>query len=304
MNKQKAGNIAAIAAYLIWGALPLYWALLDSVPPLVVLAFRVLFSLALLSPILFFARWRGEVKRVLADRRSTMKAIAAGLLIFANWGLFIWGLEQGLHVQVSFGYYFSPLLQVALGALFLKERMQPATIAAFVLALAAVAYLMISEGVFPWYSMLLAASFSVYGLVKKKVDTDSYTGLFLETMFSAPLAVAILVIFAGQGGIAFGQDWGISLLLVGAGPVTAIPLMLYSAAARRIPLTSLGFFQYFSPTLTLVLGVTVFGKAITQAETVGFIVVWAALVVYSVGAVWRLRKSRITERTSLNQPLS
>lgn len=291
MNKQLSGNLAAISSYVIWGALPLYWALLDNVPPLVVLAFRVLASLALLSPILFFAKWRGEVKRVLTDRRSALKALAAGLLIFSNWGLFIWGLEQGLHVQVSFGYYFSPLLQVVLGALFLKERMQPATIAAFVLALAAVAYLMISSGVFPWYSMVLAASFAVYGLVKKKVDTDSYTGLFLETMFSAPLAIAILVIFGVQSGIAFGQDLGISLLLIGAGPVTAIPLMLYSEAARRIPLTSLGFFQYFSPSITLALGVTVFGKTVTHAELVGFIVVWAALIIYSAGAVYRIRKN-------------
>jgi chloramphenicol-sensitive protein RarD len=296
MNGQKTGNLLAISSYLIWGALPLYWALLDSVNPLVVLAYRVLFSLALLSPILLFVKWRGEVKRVLTDRRKTLKALVAGLLIFANWGLFIWGLEQGLHVQVSFGYYFSPLLQIALGALFLKERMEPATMAASALALVAVAYLMISDGVFPWYSVLLAATFAAYGLVKKKVDTDAYTGLFLETMFSAPLAIALLVIFGLQSGIAFGQSWGISLLLIGAGPVTAIPLMLYSEAARRIPLTSLGFFQYFSPSLTLVLGVTVFHKPVTHAEMIGFIVVWIALAVYSVGAIYRIRKSRALEQ--------
>lgn len=299
MNRQdgqKTGNILAIASYMIWGALPLYWALLNSVHPLVVLAYRVLFSLALLSPILLFAKWRGEVKRILTDRRRTLKSLAAGLLIFLNWGLYIWGLEQGLHVQASFGYYFSPLLQVALGTLILKEKMRPTTIAAFVLALAAVAYLMISDGVFPWYAILLASSFSLYGLVKKKVDTDAYTGLFLETAFSAPLAVALLVIFGLQSGIAFGQSWGISLLLVGAGPVTAVPLMLYSAAARRIPLTSLGFFQYFSPTLTLLLGVTVFHKAVSPAEWIGFITVWVALIVYSAGAVYRLRKSRVPEQ--------
>ena len=296
MNGQKTGNIMAIVSYLVWGALPLYWALLNSVPPLMVLAFRVLFSLALILPILFFAKWRGEVKRVLADRRRTLKAVAAGLLIFLNWGLYIWGLEQGLHVQVSFGYYFSPLLQVALGALFLRERMHPATIAAFAMALLAVAYLMISDGVFPWYAIVLAASFSTYGLAKKKVDTDSYTSLFLETAVTAPLAAVILVIYGAGSGIAFGQDWGTSLLLIGAGPVTAVPLLLYSASARRIPLTSLGFFQYFSPTVTLALGVTVFHKTVSPAELVGFIAVWAALIVYSMGAVYRMRKARVPER--------
>jgi chloramphenicol-sensitive protein RarD len=296
MNGQKTGNTLAIVAYLVWGALPLYWALLDHVHPFVVLAFRVLASLALLSPILLFARWRGELARALTNRKSALKALAAGLLIFFNWGLFIWGLEQGLHVQVSFAYYFSPLLQIALGALFLKERMQPATVAAFVIALLAVAYLLISDGVFPWYSMVLAVTFAAYGLVKKTVDTDSYTGLFLEAMFSTPLAVAILVIFGLQSGIVFGQDWGTSLLLIGAGPVTAVPLILYAAAARRISLTSLGFFQYFSPSLTLALGVTVFHKSVSHAETIGFIAVWAALAVYSAGAIYRMRKARALER--------
>ena len=296
MNGQKTGNILAVAAYLVWGALPLYWALLDSVPPLVVLAFRVLCSMLLLVPILLFEKWRSEIKRVLADRRKTLKAIAAGLLIFANWGLFIWGLEQGMHVQASFAYYFSPLLQVAMGALLLKERIHAATAVAFVMALAAVIYLMISGGVFPLFAILLAVTFSSYGLVKKLVDTDAYTGLFLETMFTAPLAAAILAVYGTGSGIAFGQDWATSLLLIGAGPATALPMVLYSAAARRIPLTSLGFFQYFSPTLTLILGVTVFQKTVSPAERVGFIVIWVALVIYSVSAVYRMRKARALER--------
>jgi len=296
MNGQKTVNILAVAAYLVWGALPLYWALLDSVPPLVVLAFRVLCSMLLLAPILLFAKRRGEIKRVLTDRRRTLKAVAAGLLVFANWGLFIWGLEQGMHVQVSFGYYFSPLLQVVMGALLLKERMHATTAVAFVLALSAVVYLMISGGVFPWFAIALAVTFSAYGLVKKLVDTDAYTGLFLETMFTAPLAAAILVVYGTGSGIAFGQDWATSLLLIGAGPATALPLILFSAAARHIPLTSLGFFQYLSPTLTLILGVTVFQKTVSPAEMVGFIVIWVALVIYSAGAVHRIRKAHALER--------
>ena len=296
MNGQKTGNILAVAAYLVWGALPLYWALLDSVPPLVVLAFRVLCSMLLLAPILLFAKWRGEIKRVLTDRRKMLKAVAAGLLVFFNWGLFIWGLEQGMHVQVSFGYYFSPLLQVVMGALLLKERMHATTAVAFAMALLAVIYQMISGGFFPWFAIALAVTFSAYGLVKKLVDTDSYTGLFLETMFTAPLAAAILVVYGMGSGIVFGQDWATSLLLIGAGPATALPLILFSAAARRIPLTSLGFFQYLSPTLTLVLGVTVFQKPVSPAELVGFIVVWAALIIYSAGAMYRMRKSRALER--------
>jgi chloramphenicol-sensitive protein RarD len=292
MSKQLTGNLAALAAYLIWGALPLYWGLLDSVPPFVVLAFRVLFSLLLLAVILFFARWRGEIKRVLSDKKRTLKALAASLLIFSNWALFIWGLAQGLHIDVSFGYYLSPLVAVVLGALFLKEKMQPSTIAAFVLALGAVAYLMIAGDVFPWLAVALAVTFAVYGLVKKKVDTDTYTSLFLETTFTAPLAVGILIFFGLNGGVPYGQDWGTTWLLTGAGLVTATPLALYGAAARRIPLTSLGFFQYLTPSIMLLVGVFVYGKAVTPAEMTSFIVIWIALIIYSAGAVIRMRNNR------------
>ncbi len=301
MNKQLTGNMAAVVAYLVWGALPLYWGLLGDVPPFVVLAFRVVFSLLLLSVILFFSRWRSAIKRVLTNRKRTLMALAASMLIFANWAMFIWGLAQGMHIDVSFGYYLSPLVAVVLGTLFLKEKMQPTTIAAFVLALGAVAYLMISGGVFPWLAVALAVTFAVYGLVKKKVDTDAYTGLFLETAFSAPLAVGILVYFGLNGGVAYGQECGTTLLLTGAGLVTAGPLALYGEAARRIPLTSLGFFQYLTPSIMLLLGVFVYHKSVTQAEMIAFIVIWIALLIYSVGAVLRMRKNRFKAENKISE---
>ena len=296
MNKQFVGNIVAVIAYLVWGALPLYWGLLDAVPPFVVLAFRVVFSLLLLSVILFFSHWRAAIKRVLTNRKRTLMALAASMLIFANWALFIWGLAQGLHIDVSFGYYLSPLVQVVLGTLFLKEKMRPMTVVAFVLAVGAVAYLMISGGVFPWYAVSLAVTFAVYGLVKKKVDTDAYTGLFLETVFSAPLAAGILVYYGFTSGVVFGQDWGTTLLLIGAGLVTAGPLALYGEAAQRIPLTSLGFFQYLTPSIMLLLGVFIYGKTITHTEMIAFIVIWIALIIYSAGAVFRMRRNRAAAR--------
>ena len=304
MNKQFSGNMAAVVAYVVWGALPLYWGLLDAVPPFVVLAFRVVFSLLFLSVILFFSRWREAVKRVLTNRKRTLLALAASMLIFANWAMFIWGLAQGLHIDVSFGYYLSPLVQVVLGTLFLKEKMQPATIAAFVLAVGAVAYLMVSGGVFPWYAVSLAVTFAVYGLVKKKVDTDAYTGLFLETVFSAPLAAGILIFYALTSGVVFGQEWGTTLLLAGSGLVTAGPLVLYGEAARRIPLTSLGFFQYLTPSIMLLLGVFVYGKTITHTEMIAFIVIWIALFIYSAGAVLRMRKSRAAARMGQSESTS
>mgnify|MGYP001008765280 CR=1 FL=1 len=184
------------------------------------------------------------------------------------------------------------LFSVVMGALLLKERMHATTAIAFVMALTAVIFLMISGGIFPWFAILLAVTFSFYGLVKKLVDTDSYTGLFLETMIASPLAAAILVVYGAGSGIMFGQDWATSLLLIGAGPATALPLIMFSAAARRISLTAIGFFQYLSPTLMLVLGVTVFQKPVSPAELVSFIVVWAALIIYSAGAMYRMRKSR------------
>ncbi len=295
MSRQLTGNLAALAAYLIWGALPLYWGLLNCVQPFMVLAFRVLFSLLLLAAILLFARWRREIKRVLSDKKRTLRVLAASLLIFSNWALFIWGLAQGLHIDVSFGYFLSPLVAVVLGALFLKEKMRPSTIAAFVLALGAVAYLMIADGSFPWFAVALAVTFAVYGLMKKTIDTDAYTSLFMETAFAAPLAAGILVFFGLNGGVPFGQDWGVTLLLTGAGLATAAPLALYGAAARRIPLTSLGFFQYLTPSIMLLLGVFVYGKAVTPAEMTSFVVIWISLIIYSAGAAIHLRKSRAAE---------
>ena len=304
MNKQVSGNIAAIAAFVVWGALPLYWGLLEAVSPFLVLAYRVVFSLLLLSVILLFSRWRKEIRRVLSNRKRALTSLAASLLVFSNWALFIWGLDQGLHIEVSFGYYLSPLVTVALGALVLKEKMKGATIAAFVLAMGAVAYLLISSGSFPWYALALAVTFAVYGLVKKKVETDAYTGLFLETVFSAPLAVGIMIYFAFNGGIVFGQQWGTSLLLVGCGLMTTTPLILYSAAAQRIPLSSLGFFQYLSPSITLLVGVFVYGKHIPQHEMIGFITIWIALIIYSAGAVFRIRKSRAAARMEQSESTS
>lgn len=298
MKKQFSGNLAAIAAFVVWGALPLYWGLLDSVPPFLVLAYRVLFSLLMLSVILFSGHRREEIRRVLTNRKRVLLALAASLLIFSNWALFIWGLAQGLHIDVSFGYYLSPLMTVALGALVLKEKMHPTTIVAFVLALGAVAYLLIMGGTFPWVALALAATFAVYGLTKKKLGTDAYTSLFLETAFSAPLAIGILVFYAVTSGIVYGQDLGITLLLTGVGLVTAGPLVLYGEASRRIPLTSIGFFQYLSPTIMLLVGVFVYGKSVTHVEVIAFVVIWIALLVYSVGAVVRMRTNRIGNHTN------
>lgn len=294
MKRLKAGAVSgyllAAAAYLMWGVLPLYWALLNAVDPFVVLSYRVLFSaFFLLFPVLF-TQARTEIKQKLNDKKTLLKVFASALLIFFNWGLFIWGLAQGYHIDVSFGYFVSPLMQVVFGALFLREKMNAGTLAAFLLALAALVYMVVSAGVFPWLSISLAVSFSLYGLVKKKTGIGAVAGLFLETLFVFPISAGILLFFSGHGGIALGRDVLTTVLIVLSGIATALPLLFYGQAAKKITLAAIGFFQYLNPTCMFFIGVFIFREHVEQYKLIGFAFIWAALVLYSASSLIKNRR--------------
>lgn len=285
------GNFFAAASYLMWGVLPLYWALLNTVDPFLVLSYRVLFSAFFLSFLVFSSNMRSDLKRALANKKALLNILASSLLIFVNWGLYIWGLSQNYYIDVSFGYFMSPLVQVMLGALFLKEKMDAGTFAAFLLALGALLYMIISAGVFPWLSVSLAVSFSAYGLVKKKSVTGAAPGLFLETLFVSPICIGILIYFAGNGGIAFGRDVFTTLLIILSGIVTALPLMLFGMAAKKITLTALGFFQYLSPTCVFLIGVFLFHEPVEKYKLIGFALIWTSLLIYSVSSFLKRKRA-------------
>jgi chloramphenicol-sensitive protein RarD len=301
MNSFKSGVALAVLSYFVWGLLPLFWKLLLPVAPLQILAFRILCSLLFVGIII--TRKNGFVfLKQFADKRERFFIIAAALFITVNWGLFIWAINSGHTIQTSLGYYINPLFSIVLGLIFFREKLSPLQWVAFASAAAGVIILTFLTGFFPWTSLVLALTFSIYGLLKKKISVRALEGLALETLAAAP--IALILLFAPLSsvideGALFGslrslmeQGAFIWVLLALAGPATAIPLLFFSAAAQRIPLSSLGFIQFISPTLTLFLGIFIFSEPFPKEQLAGFIFVWAAVILYSISLFFNKRTKR------------
>lgn len=274
-----------MAAYLTWGLVPIYWKVLGPVPPLEVLAHRVMWSALFLAPVVTaFSAWPRVLETFRSWRRMRV-LLASTVLISANWGLFIWAVQTGHLVEASLGYYINPLLNVALGVMLLGERLRRLQTVAVALATLGVLWLAIRSGVTPTVSLVLAGTFGAYGLLRKTAEVDAITGLFVETVMLSPFALAYVVHgeVAGHGALRTGT-LGHGVLLAASGVVTALPLLWFASAARRMPLSQLGFFQYISPTCQLLLAVAVYGEKATPAHVVAFSCIWAALAVYSIDA--------------------
>jgi chloramphenicol-sensitive protein RarD len=281
------------ASYAVWGLFPAYWPLLDPAAPVEVLAHRVLWTLALMAAVLSVLRgW--TALRTLAARGWAM-VTAAAVLIAVNWGLFIYAVSIGHVVEVALGYYIGPLVSVLLGVFVLRERLRTVQWVAVGIATAAVLVIAVGDGRVPWLGLGLAVSFATYGLIKKTVPLPATASLTAEGVVLAPLAVAYLVALqvAGSGTLT-GHGAAHVALLMSAGPVTAVPLLLYGASARRIPLSTLGTLQYLAPTLQFLWGVLVVGEAMPAERWVGFGLVWVALVLFTVDLL-RARPRRVVE---------
>lgn len=280
-KEQSLGTLAALAAYGMWGLLPVYWKLLASVEPLQILAHRIVWALLFALVLLAATRKLPELAGLLGDWRRARYALASSLLVTLNWGTYIWAVNSGHVVESSLGYYINPLVSVALGAVFFRERLDKPTIAALCVAAAGVVAATVLSGQLPWISLVLAFSFGFYGLVKKKAGLPPLVGLAAETLFVSPLALAFLVArgASGAGAFASGRP-DISAFLAFAGVVTALPLLSFAAAANRITLTRLGFVQYLSPSLQLLLGLLVFGEHVALPMIVAFVSVLVAVVIY------------------------
>ncbi len=284
------GVAYALGAYLLWGLFPLYFRALRQVPPLQILAHRMVWSLLVMLLVLTLLR-RWTWLRVLRDRPAIAARFAGSALLLAyNWGLYIWAVNNGHVVDASLGYYINPLMSVVVGATVLSERLRAAQWAAIGVAAAGVLWMTIEVGRPPWIALTLALSFAIYGLLRKTAPLGSLEGLALETAALFPLASTYLVWEGVHGSDAFVHGgWGLRALLVAAGPVTAIPLLLFAAAARRIPLSLLGILQYSMPTVVLALGVWLFHEPFGAGRTVGFGLVWAGVAIYLTDALWRWR---------------
>ena len=280
-DPDRRGVALGAAAYGIWGLFPVFFRLLGPATPPEILAQRVLWTLVFMAVLLAALRGWGAL-RGLPPRVWGMVATAA-VLIAVNWGLFIYATQVGRVVEVALGYYMGPLVSVLLGVLVLHERLRPAQWAALGTATAAVVVIAVGDGRVPWLGLGLAFTFSTYGLIKKTVPLPATASLTAEGVVLAPLALAYVVVLQVLGtGTFLGYGAGHTLLLVAAGPVTAVPLLLYGAAARRIPLTMVGTLQYITPTLQFLLGVVVFAEVMSPERWVGFGLVWVALAVFTV----------------------
>ncbi len=282
---ERSGVACAVAAFLMWGLFPLYWKQLPGIGAIEIVSHRTAWSLASLAVFITLThRWRDALAVVRRGRTLAMLATSAAL-IAANWSTYIWAVTHDRVVEASLGYYVNPLVNVLLGVLVLKEHLSRLTRLAVALATTAVAVLTIAHGRFPWVALALAVTFGLYGLVRKTVAADSVTGLAVETALLSPAALAYLAVLGAHGTGAFGQQPLTTTLLVLAGPVTAVPLVLFAAGARRLPLSTVGLIQYISPTCQLMLGVLLYHEPFTPVHAAVFACIWVALGLLS----WDLR---------------
>ncbi|MCD8498755.1 MAG: EamA family transporter RarD [Clostridiales bacterium] len=295
MKREKSiGLMTAIAAYTLWGFLPVYWKVLGNVPALEVLSHRIIWSLVFVTLIIGLGRQWGKIQPIIADRKQVRLIVLAAIMIALNWGLFIWAVQSNHLLDSSLGYYINPLIAVLLGVVIFKEKLNSWQKLAIASAAIGVLILVIKAGKFPWLSFALALTFGIYGAIKKAVKATSLVGLALETAVLAPLALVFIVSRQATGhGALGGSSLTVTLFLLGAGVATAIPLILFAFSAKRIPLSTLGITQYIAPTLMFLFGVFVYHEPFQLVNAVSFGFIWLAVVIYSLSQTRILRRKAV-----------
>lgn len=287
MENYKQGIFFGLAAYVLWGILPVYWKALELVSPFEILSSRFMWSCVFVFLLIIFQKkwplFAKEVKQVFSNVKTGAAMVAAGITISFNWGTFIWTVNNGHIVETSMGYYINPLVSILFAVVFLRERLDKMQLAAITCAFIGVASMVYSFGKIPWVSLTLAFTFALYGLLKKILPVSALTSIMLETLLITPLAL-VYEYSLWQQGVSFYASGNLQviMMLTGAGVVTAIPLLLFTAGARLLPLKIIGFLQYISPTLTLLIGVFVYNEAFTASHLLAFGWIWAALILFIV----------------------
>jgi chloramphenicol-sensitive protein RarD len=288
------GTLAGIVAYSLWGVFPLVFHQLESVAPGEILIHRIVWSFVVVVGLLAVRRQRHWLRGVRSLPGAFGRLTLAALLIAANWLVYIWAVNNGHVVETALGYYISPLISVAVGVAVLGERLRRLQVTALGFGAAAVAVLTLAYGRVPWVALVLASTFSCYGYIKKAVPVGAVTSLAVETLVLVPAAALGLLTMEVSGDAAFlNGSPGRDALLVSLGVVTAVPLLLFGTAARRIPLSLLGLLQYLTPTLGLMCGVLVFHEPLPPERLVGFVLVWVALTVLAADAVALRRRAPV-----------
>lgn len=290
----KKGVLFALGAHLLWGILPIYWRLIGNISAFEILAYRIILTMIFMIIMIYILKQSTAFKRDLTHLFATpiqlIAIIVAGYVITLNWGTFIWAVSNGHVLQTSLGYYINPLVSILLAFIFLKERFNKFESLAIVFAAIGVLYMTIRVGEFPMISLMLAFSFGIYGLLKKLVRVDAMTGIAIECIVTAPAGL-IYIIYLWQihhtsVGINMASFW-----LLFSGAVTAVPLILFSAGARRIPLSLTGFIQYVSPTIIFLLGIFVFKEPFDIHQFITFIFIWIGIALYSISQYVKMKRN-------------
>ncbi len=285
------GILYGIGAYLLWGFFPIYWKALQAIPAHEILCHRTIWSFVFLLAVLVYRKRLKRLLSMLWSRRTLLTFVASSVLLFLNWYIFIWAVNSGHILDASLGYFINPLVNVLLGVVFLRERPRLWQWVAIAIVGVAVVILTVGYGVFPWISLVLAFSFGIYGYLRKTAALGSLEGLSLEMAILLVPSSLFLLHLERTGTAAFGHvGVGMSLLLVAAGVITSTPLLLFSAAARRITLTNIGFLQYISPTFQLILGVVFYGEHLPLVRAAGFSLVWTSIAIYVVDSLLARRR--------------
>lgn len=290
-RRTRDGLVAGLLAYVMWGFLPIYFKIVEAVPPLEVLAHRIVWAVPFGLPIILARKQWPDVKRALADKRKLGLLALAALLIAVNWLVYIWAVQHQQIFQASLGYYINPLMYVLVGVVFFRERLRRAQTAAVLLAAAGVSVLALSGTQFPAVALTLATSFTIYGVIRSRVAVGGMPGLFIETLVLFPIAAVYLAHLLRSDAAAFGTaDWALSATLMLAGPFTVLPLLCFALAARRLRLSAIGIMQFIAPTMQFVVGLA-FGEPLTAAHVVCFALIWTAVAIFSADALRASRSS-------------
>lgn len=292
-SEMRLGVIYAISAYLIYGFMPIYMNLLSRVPPTQIMAHRVIWSLVLLAVVASVSRrWR-DIRAALANRRTLLTLMLTATMIGANWLVYIWAVLNRHILETSLGFFITPLITVALGVVVLRERLRRAQAVAVALAAVGVAALATGQGGTLWIALFLAFTFSTYGLIRKMAPVDPLCGLLIETALLAPIAVGWLIWVTAEGAGTFGANHADDLLLLFTGVVTALPLLLFTAATKRMPYSTIGLFQYIGPTLQFLQAVLLFGEPFSELHLFTFACIWAGLAVFAFDGLRTARQTAV-----------
>lgn len=292
-TESAAGLALAISAYLLWGLAPIYMKTLAHVPALEFVAHRVIWAVPVAGAVLVVMRRTSDLVAALKSPRMLLMAAMTAAAVSVNWGVFVWAISNDQALDAALGYYINPLFSVALGALVLREKLTWMELVAVALAACGVLALLAESGTVPWVALTLTLSWGIYALLKRTLPIGPNQGFLLELLVLLPVALAYIGWRAATGVSSFGGSTSDTILLIGLGPVTAVPLLIYANAAKMVRLSTIGILQYIAPTMMFLTAILLFGEEIDRGRMIAFPMIWAALVVYSLSKVREMRRARV-----------